>query len=79
MIAKTQPLPMTVERIGVARNKNLGFAVIFHRGRVKLSTKYRVFNHLCGKEHFAELDPSEWRAKYQLVEEYKTSEPGRPS
>jgi hypothetical protein len=37
-------IPFVVERVGVAKSKNIpGMAVMFQRGRVKLSTKFRVF------------------------------------
>lgn len=59
-------MEMAVDRVGVARNKSLGFAVLFHRGRVKLSTKYRVWP-VAGDDRFIEMDPSEWREKYTAV------------
>ena len=66
------------DRCGVATNKALGFAVMFKRGRVKLSTKFRVWP-VPGDNTFLELDPSEWRAKYTVVTEHKTDSGWRPS
>jgi hypothetical protein len=66
------------DRCGVAQNKSLGFAVLFKRGRVKLSTKFRVWP-IPGDDSFVEFDPSEWRAKYTVVSEHKTNSGGRPS
>ena len=71
-------LPETIERIGVAKNKALGFAAMFQRLKVKNSTKFRVWP-VPGDEHYLELDPSEWREKYKVVSEIKTSAPGRPT
>lgn len=71
-------LAFEVERVGVAKNKSLGFAVMFQRGRVKLSTKFRVWP-VPGDTRFMELDPSEWRDKYQVVAEHKTAVAGRPT
>lgn len=59
------------DRVGVAKNKSLGFAVLFKRGRVKLSTKYRVWP-VPGDDRFMELDPSEWRDKFMVVAEHKS-------
>lgn len=78
MTSDINRLLMTVERIGVGKNKNLGFAVLYHRGRVKLSTKYRVWL-VMGDDRFLELDPSEWREKYQVIQEYKTDAKARCS
>lgn len=69
---------VAVEKVGVAQNKNLGFTVMFHRVRVKLSTKFRVWP-VPGDDRFLELDPSQWREKYTVIQEYKTDAPGRPS
>lgn len=71
-------LTFVEDRCGVAKNKALGFAVMFKRGRVKLSTKFRVWP-VPGDNTFLELDPSEWRAKYTVVSEHKTDSGGRPS
>lgn len=72
-------MEMIVHRIGVAQHKELKFAVLFHRGIVKRSTKYRLFRPDMGQQCFAELDPSEWREKYKIVQEYKASETGQPT
>lgn len=66
---------MTVERIGVGRHRDAGFAVLFHRGRVKLSTKYRVWP-VEGDDRFLELDPTAWTEQYEVVQEYKPTEGG---
>lgn len=71
-------MSMTVERVGVCKSKALGYAALFHRGTVKRSTKFRVWP-VAGDDHFLELDPSQWRDKYEVVQEYKTNEPGKPT
>ena len=61
---------MNPERIGVARNKNLNAPALFHRGTVKLSTKFRVWL-VPGDDRFIELDPSEFREKYEVLQQFK--------
>lgn len=55
-------------KIGIASSKRTGAVVLFKRGRVKLSTKYRVWP-VAGDDTFIELDPSEWRERYSVVSE----------
>ena len=74
----TATLPTVIERVGVAKNKALKFAVMFQRLKVKHSTKFRVWP-VPGDSAYIELDPSQWREKYTVVQEYSTDAPGRPS
>lgn len=76
----TQPslIPIIVERIGLAKNRNLGFTVLYHRCKVKLSTKFRAWP-FPGDPEYIELDPSQWREKYLIIQEHKTNAPARPS
>lgn len=55
-------------KVGIASSKRTGAVVLFKRGRVKLSTKYRVWP-VAGDDTFLELDPSEWRERYSVVSE----------
>jgi hypothetical protein len=71
-------LPEIVQRVGVANNKALGFPVMFQRLLVKNSTKFRVWP-VAGDNHYLELDPSEWRAKYTVLEEHITDAERRPT
>lgn len=71
-------VPFSVERVGVAKNKALGFLAVFQRCRVKLSTKFRVWP-VAGSDRYIELDPSQWRDKYSVIAEHRTSEPARPT
>lgn len=75
---KPSPIPAVVERVGVAVNRSLRFAVLFQRLKVKLSTKYRVWP-VPGDDHYLELDPSEWRDRYRVVCEHCTDAALRPS
>ena len=74
----TAVIPAVIERVGVAVNRKLRFAVLFQRLKVKLSTKYRVWPNP-GDDHYLELDPSEWRNRYRVVVEHHTDAPLRPS
>lgn len=67
-----------VQRVGVAANRTFGYTAIFHRVLVKLSTKYRVWP-VVGDKRYLELDPSEWREKYRVIEEHKTDAPAQPT
>jgi hypothetical protein len=68
-----------VNKVGIARSRAIpGMAVLFKRGRVKLSTKYRVWP-VPGDDRFIELDPSEWREKYVIVHQVSTDATARPS
>lgn len=55
-------------KVGIAKSRITGAVVLFKRGRVKLSTKYRVWP-VAGDDTFLELDPSEWRERYSVVSE----------
>jgi hypothetical protein len=55
-------------KVGMASSKRTGAIVLFKRGKVKLSTKYRVWP-VAGDDTFIELDPSEWRERYLVVSE----------
>lgn len=71
-----------VRRVGVCRSKNIpGMAAMFQRVTVKLSTKYRIWPCLMvnGDRSFLEIDPSEWRDKWEVVQEYATKDHGGPS
>lgn len=68
----------TVLRVGICRNRNLKFTCMFQRVLVKLSTKFRIFP-VAGDCRYLEIDPSQFRDKYTVVQEYVTSEPGRPT
>ena len=65
------------QKIGIASSKRTGAVVLFKRGRVKLSTKYRVWP-VPGDDTFLELDPSEWRERYSVVSEVKACEEQAP-
>lgn len=67
-----------IERIGVAKNKALKFPVLFHRLKVKNSTKFRWWP-VPGDSAYIEHDPSQWREKFTVIQEYKTDAPGRPT
>lgn len=54
------------ERIGIARSRAMGGVVLFKRGIVFKSRKYRIWA-VPGDDRFLELDPSEFMAKYITV------------
>ncbi len=62
-----------VQRIGVAISRLTRQSVLFHRGKVLLSRKYRVWV-LPGNERFATLDPHQFRERFIVVQEYKPEE-----
>lgn len=64
-------------KVGIATSRRTGAVVLFKRGRVKLSTKYRVWP-VAGDDTFIELDPSEWRERYSVVSGYKACEEQAP-
>jgi len=66
-----------VERCGIAQSRALKYTAVFKRGKLKLSTKFRVWP-FAGDDAYIELDPSEWRAKFRVVEEFKTNHEQRP-
>ena len=56
------------ERVGVAVSRAIpGMAVLFKRGTVFKSRKYRVWP-VPGDDAFLELDPSEFMAKYRTLQ-----------
>lgn len=59
----------TIERIGAARCRADDIPVLFHRVRVKLSRKFRVFRF--PDERGILLDPSEFCEKYEQFESFK--------
>lgn len=69
-------LPVVTERCGVAVHRTLKFTALYKRVKVKLSTKFRVWP-FAGDPVFMELDPSEWRKRYRVVEEFKTDQEQR--
>lgn len=70
----TRRLEFREERIGVATSKAIpGAAVLFKRGTVFKSRKYRVWP-VAGDDRFIELDPSEFMSRYETVTSY---EPGK--
>lgn len=64
-------------KVGIAKSRRTGAIVLFKRGKVKLSTKYRVWP-VAGDDTFIELDPSEWRERYSVVSECKACEEQAP-
>jgi len=60
----------TVERIGVCRSKGSEATTLFHRVKVKLSRKYRVWP-VPGDDRYIELDPSEYLDRYITVQQYQ--------
>ena len=59
-----------VERIGVCESKGLGYRTLFHRGKVKLSRKYRVWL-VPGDSRSMLLDPSEFMDRYETIVDKK--------
>lgn len=59
-----------IERIGVCKNKNLNFTALFHRVKIKLSRKYRVWP-VMGNDKSILLDPSEFMYKYSTIKSFK--------
>ena len=56
------------ERVGVAVSRAMpGMAVLFKRGTVFKSRKYRVWP-VPGDDAFLELDPSEFMDKYRTIQ-----------
>lgn len=64
-------------KVGIAKSRRTGAIVLFKRGKLKLSTKYRVWP-VAGDDTFLELDPSEWRERYCVVSECKACEEQAP-
>lgn len=60
----------TIERIGVCKFKGIEAAALFHRVKVKLSRKYRVWPVL-GNDRSILIDPSEFTDRFQIVQQYK--------
>lgn len=66
----TTVVPETIERVGICQSKATGAASLFHRLRVKLSRKYRVWP-VAGDLRSMDLDPSQFTDRYRTVAEYK--------
>lgn len=56
----------TIERIGVCKSKNMGYPTLFHRVKIKLSRKYRVWP-VPGNDTSLLLDPHEYMDKYETL------------
>jgi len=61
-----------IERVGVCRPKGSGATTLFHRVKVKLSRKYRVWP-VPGDDRYVELDPSEYMDRYITVTQQQPS------
>ncbi len=57
------------EGAGVGQGRETGMAVLYQRGRVFKSRKYRVWP-VAGDRRFVEFDPSEFQRKFKTVEFY---------
>lgn len=64
-------------KVGIAKSRRTGAIVLFKRGKLKLSTKYRVWP-VAGDDTYLELDPSEWRERYSVVSERKACKEQAP-
>lgn len=73
----THRIEFVEQKVGIASSRRTGAIVLFKRGRVKLSTKYRVWP-VAGDDTFIELDPSEWRECYSVVSECNATEQQAP-
>ena len=60
----------TIERIGVCQNKSSGAPGLFHRLRIKMSRKFRVWP-MAGDDRSMDLDPVEYSERYATVQEYR--------
>lgn len=65
----------TIERVGVCLARASGGAALFHRVKVKLSRKYRVWP-VAGDDRSLLLDPTEFTDRYRTVAEYVPSREG---
>jgi hypothetical protein len=63
-----------VERIGVCQSKQMGAPALFHRVKIKLSRKYRVWP-VAGDDRSELLDPSEFTDKYENELSFKPKSP----
>ena len=59
----------TIERIGVCNSKRTGAPAIFHRLKIKLSRKYRVWP-VAGDYRSMDLDPAEYMSRYTTAEAF---------
>ncbi len=62
-------LDFILEKVGVCENKAIGFRTLFHRGKVKLSRRIRVWP-VPGDDRFMEMDPADFSDKYKIIEYY---------
>lgn len=62
-------LELIPDRIGVCQSRSTKAPGLFHRGKVHLSRKFRVWL-VPGNETYIELDPEEFRKRYKVVQEY---------
>lgn len=56
----------TIERIGVCKSIRCCYGTLFHRVKVKLSRKYRVWP-IPGDDRSILLDPSEFVDRYDVL------------
>lgn len=63
----------TIERVGVCKSKN-GNAAMFHRVKIKLSRKYRVWPVASDCRSLL-LDPVEFSERYSVVQAYEPEKP----
>jgi hypothetical protein len=67
----------TIERVGVCLSRLTGGAALFHRVKLKLSRKYRVWP-VPGDDRSLLLDPTEFTDRYAAVAIYiPEGQPGR--
>jgi hypothetical protein len=60
----------TIERIGICDSKAGSGPTLFHRLKIKLSRKYRVWP-VPGDDRYTDLDPSEFVDRYREVQSFK--------
>lgn len=60
-------LAAKVEKIGVAKSKGMGLVVVFHRVRIHMSRKYRVW-WVAGDSRFVDIDPVDFSSRFIVVE-----------
>jgi len=65
----------SVQRIGIAQSRRNGWFGLFHRVRVKLSRRYRVWP-VAGRDDYIEYDPCEFSERFAIVEEFRTDQGG---
>lgn len=60
----------TIERIGVCEHKQHKQRTLFHRVKVKLSRKFRVWP-VPGDDRSLLMDPTEFVERFRVVQEFK--------